>query len=250
MTTHTIIDNNDALSINKGIRELLEHAGFESYPFKVSWYNKSVEPVFHLGYHGDTLAFIIISTPNMYENAFKPFVTRSKCLGVRDPIDECVAHHFDQVKNLFSGEKITCIHDFELTPTRRPKILVQTASHIAGAAYYYQRNDVKEQPTRWDKKSRIYGVCIHPKWGGWFGLRGVLIFDNVQCPELSQTIPPDVVDTDAKKIELLERFNNNWQDWTFRDIIPPDGRYSEEQKLYFATAPAERKKLLGIEELS
>ena len=34
------------------------------------------------------------------------------------------------------------MHDFELTHTRRPKVLVQTAGHVAGGAYYYQKSDV------------------------------------------------------------------------------------------------------------
>ena len=45
---------------------------------------------------------------------------------------------------------IDAVHDFELHHTRRPKVLVQTAGHVAGAARYYQRKDVKNDP--WDKK--------------------------------------------------------------------------------------------------
>jgi cyanocobalamin reductase (cyanide-eliminating) / alkylcobalamin dealkylase len=41
---------------------------------------------------------------------------------------------------------IECIHDFELHHSRRPKVLVQTAGHVAGAAYYYQRKDVQNDP--------------------------------------------------------------------------------------------------------
>lgn len=43
------------------------------------------------------------------------------------------------------GEAET-IHDFEMHPNRRPKVLVQTAGHVAGAAYYYQASDVKGNP--------------------------------------------------------------------------------------------------------
>ena len=31
-------------------------------------------------------------------------------------------------------------------PNGQAKILVQTAAHVAGAVYYYQRFDVSEQP--------------------------------------------------------------------------------------------------------
>lgn len=44
------------------------------------------------------------------------------------------------------------IFDYEILPSRRPKFLAQTAAHVAGAAYYYQRKDVKLDP--WGEKVR------------------------------------------------------------------------------------------------
>ena len=44
------------------------------------------------------------------------------------------------------------IFDYEILPSRKPKFLAQTAAHVAGAAYYYQRKDVKLDP--WGKKVR------------------------------------------------------------------------------------------------
>lgn len=38
------------------------------------------------------------------------------------------------------------IADYEVHPNRRPKILAQTAAHVAGAAYYYRRQDVEADP--------------------------------------------------------------------------------------------------------
>jgi len=51
----------------------------------------------------------------------------------------------------FLDTDIEAIHDFEILPSRRPRILVQTAGHVAGAAYYYQRKDVVPDP--WDEKT-------------------------------------------------------------------------------------------------
>ena len=115
--------------------------------------------------------------------------------------------------------EIEIIHDFEMVPgTRRPKVLVQTAAHIsglisatseghaahcilakrdrntchylrntfmiriAGAAYYYQQSDV-EDPT-WQLNRKMFGVCIHPKYGGWFAIRGILIFHGVSLKRM------------------------------------------------------------------
>ena len=49
-----------------------------------------------------------------------------------------------------------------------------------------------------------------------------------------------------KKIELLNRYNKNWRDWSFRDIIEPYERYSDLQKRYFSTPPAERNGLIKL----
>lgn len=55
----------------------------------------------------------------------------------------------------FGKDDVESIHDFELLPSRRPKILVQTAGHVSGAAFYYQRKDLDPDP--WEKKQVIMG---------------------------------------------------------------------------------------------
>ena len=80
-------------------------------------------------------------------------------------------------------------------------------------------------------------------------MRGVIIFKNFTCPDLPKRPAPNILKTDEQKIDLLKRFNYNWQDWNntgFRDIIPVEERYSEEQIKYFDTLPKDRFKLFGI----
>lgn len=91
---------------------------------------------------------------------------------------------------------------------------------------------------------KIYGVCIHPKYGGWFALRGVLIFTDVLCPQLEEKLCEDLLPSDEQKKDLLGKYNDHWQDWSFRDVFPVEERYSEEQKTYFATPPGERQELV------
>nr|XP_010296436.1 PREDICTED: methylmalonic aciduria and homocystinuria type C protein [Balearica regulorum gibbericeps] len=179
----------------------------------------------------------------MFDKALKPFVNKERLKIIRDPVDQCVSHHLSRVKEKFPDQKVDVIFDYEILPSRKPKFLAQTAAHVSGAAYYYQRKDVKLDP--WGKK-KIYGVCIHPKYGGWFAIRGLLLFPDIQVPFLEQSAPVDCVSTEEKRIELLEQFNFHWQDGRYRDIIEVKERYSEEQKAYFATPPVERFKLLGL----
>lgn len=41
-------------------------------------------------------------------------------------------------------------YDYEMLPSRKPKFLAQSAAHVAGAVYYYQRSDVPDHP--WGEK--------------------------------------------------------------------------------------------------
>jgi len=59
------------------LRQGTEKLGFEAHPFKVGWYNESVGEKFTLPYPADTLAFVIISKPSMFEKAFLPFIAEN-----------------------------------------------------------------------------------------------------------------------------------------------------------------------------
>ena len=173
--------------------------GLEFYPFKVNcsvavslrplswpqsqigWYNDRVQEVFKLPHHDDTLGVVVISSPDMFELLFRPYLLKHHTQQqhdpgeASDPLDRCMKLQFDQMKALCASHDVYSLQDFELLPTRRPKILVQTAGHVAGAAYYYQLSDVENPP--WEGKKKIYGVSIHPLYGGWFG--------GLRCPALS-----------------------------------------------------------------
>lgn len=226
--------------------------GFESYPFQLGWYNEKVGPHFQfLQSDPETLAFVILSVPNMFENAFLPFLAQeTDCLSDGgDLLDTCMRTRFkefaESMRKEFPGlvDKVELIHDFEMVPgTRRPKVLVQTAAHISGAAYYYQQSDVEDP--NWKPTRKMFGVCIHPDYGGWFAIRGVMIFHGVKHSTLQRRASRDVLMTDEKKKEVLERFNGDWKDCTYRDVLPVAAKYSEDQKLYFLTPPSERRELI------
>ncbi|XP_053549551.1 cyanocobalamin reductase / alkylcobalamin dealkylase [Bombina bombina] len=217
--------------------------GFEVYPFQVGWYNAVLEPAFHLPYPDDTLAFVVLSTPSMFEKAFKPFLAEHTLQKLRDPIDQCISYHLSLAKEHFPSHKVDVIYDYELHPNRRPKALMQTAAHVSGAAYYYQRKDVSQDP--WGEK-KMFGVCVHARFGGWFAIRAVTLFADVQAPGLQQTPPMDCIQSQEDRMQLLELFNFHWRDGRYRDVLQAQERYSAEQTLYFATPPGERLKLLEM----
>ena len=225
--------------------------GLEMHPFKMAWYNARVDEPYRFQLHGDTLSVLVVSTPSMFEKLFLPFLMEEGDLMTEkvDPLDGCIrAAMQEMTAGLLPPEyRVEFLQDSELLPSRRPRVLVQTAAHVSGAAYYYQRSDVSPRPSWREGGSSVYGVCVHPRFGGWFALRGVLIFHGVLAPRLAQTPPIDCVTGRERRIELLEKFNYSWQDYGFRDII--DGgqveeRYSERQRTYFSTEPRERFELV------
>ena len=222
-----------------------ERMGLEVHPFKMGWYNAKVDEPFRFPLHHDTLAVLVVSTPSMFEKHFLPFLMEDQNLsaGKVDPLDACIRAAMEQTAKLFPVQyRVEFIQDSEILPSRRPKILVQTAGHVSGAAYYYQRTDVVD-PQPWSKGSTMYGVSVHPKYGGWFALRGVLIFHGLLAPELVEKPPIDCVSSREMRIQLLEKFNYSWQDYGYRDVVDGgrvEDRYSEKQRTYFSTEPGKR----------
>lgn len=221
--------------------------GVSCHPFQLGWYHERVAPSFHLPHRPDTLAVLLVSAPSMFEKLFLPYLhSPLHTQDSMDPLDRCLKHFFGELVSLFPSNHVEAIHDFELSPaSRRPRVLVQTAGHVAGAAYYYQREDLDPDP--WPKEQSVYGVSVHPTYGGWFAFRGVLIFIEVSASDLTRPHPVDCVPTQEMRVELLEKFNQNWRDWSYRDVVVGGARerYSEQQRLYFGTEPSQRQAILA-----
>lgn len=59
---------------------------------------------------------------------------------------------------------------------------------------------------------KMFGVCVHPRFGGWFAIRALMVFESVTVgPEMLQPPPPDCVPAREDRIHLLEAFNFHWQ---------------------------------------
>lgn len=190
MSTSSKIEVNleELKEVQKHLNAVLTPAGFEYHPFKIGWYNEHVSATFQLPYHNDTVAFIIISTPSMFEKTFIPFVSKVDCVRMKqDPLDQCMVQQFNVIKQALPDHAIEIIHDFDTTPSKRPRVLVQTAGHVSGAVRYYQHSDIT--PGYWQPQKKIFGVCLHPQYGGWFALRGVAIFTSLTCPHLPKRQP-------------------------------------------------------------
>ncbi|XP_040578253.1 cyanocobalamin reductase / alkylcobalamin dealkylase [Lepeophtheirus salmonis] len=207
--------------------------GFETHPFLIGAYNEKVGVKFRLPFEDQTLAFVLISHPSMFENTFVPYLeAEGENEFLTDPLDACMKSLIHEARTHFhSSFPFIFYHDFDLHPNRRPKVLVQTAGHVSGAVHLY-------------RSPNLNPVCLHPKYGGWFALRGVFIFPNISCPFLQIKEPPCLLKSIQDVEELLILYNYHWKDGRYRDFIPVEERYSNLQILYFKTLPSDRMPLL------
>ncbi|TKR77095.1 hypothetical protein L596_018130 [Steinernema carpocapsae] len=234
-----------------------EDDGFEAYPFKVSSYNRAVDgSPFKLDYAPNTMAILVLNTPKMFEVSFRRWITErveeyfeeeeaeGRTGELMDPVHDVIPNPLQDfmrfsMKNLSEelsmlGLSHEIIHDFDMTPMRRPKILMQTAGHIAGAAYYYR-------PVRVPSEGKMIGLSLHPRYGGHFAFRGVVIFPEVQLPDsFIVQDPPQILQSDDEIQDAVELFNVHWRDGRFRDCGNPKETYSLRQRNFFAKKPEER----------
>ncbi|CAO4365999.1 unnamed protein product [Caenorhabditis nigoni] len=145
-----------AESIKKAVdQHLPSKDGFETHMFKIGSYNRSVGDPFSLPYDDSTMALLILSTPDMFDVAFRKWVVQKTMeFGSFDDMSELVSSPIqsfleDRLEVLSEKlqsveENFEILHDYSMTPQRRPKILMQTCGHVAGAAFYYQPSHFQE----------------------------------------------------------------------------------------------------------
>lgn len=91
----------------------------------------------------------------------------------------------------------------------------------------------------------LTGVSIHPRFGGWFAFRTVLVFPTIQVEEgMVQVDPLDVLMSEEEKEALITSFIHDWKSAEYRNVIQPANVYSERQRRYFETKPKHRVPLL------
>ncbi|CAI9725735.1 Hypothetical predicted protein [Octopus vulgaris] len=223
----------------------LHQYGYEAHPFAVRCYNdiKSMKPSFRLKYSRNTLALTVVAAPDMFEKALIPCICKSNVTVLLDgdPTDNCNQKYFKKFFAIYPETDF--LSSYKMLGPGHPLVLSQTAAHVSGAAYYYQRRDVPRDT--WPANKTIYGVAIHPLYGGWVRFPGVIVFKNVKLPRNFRCrSPPDVIPSIKKRIKLLNEYNNDWASWKFADIIPVVKKYTPEAKAYFSIFGKKREEFV------
>ena len=47
---------------------------------------------------------------------------------------------------MIPNHEIDIVFDYDLWPSRRPKVIMQTVGHVSGAAYFYSRQQLQKDP--------------------------------------------------------------------------------------------------------
>ena len=66
----------------------------------MGWYNEKVTKPFRLNYDPNAAAFVVISSPEMFEKTFIPFLLKRHCIGEGDPLDESLANHLKSLEHV------------------------------------------------------------------------------------------------------------------------------------------------------
>lgn len=103
-----------------------------------------------------------------------------------------------------------------------------------------ERREKKEE----NEGDNLMGVSIHPRFGGWFAFRAVLVFPTIQAEGMVQVDPLDVLASEEEKEALITSFVKNWKSAEYRNVVQPVNVYSERQRRYFETKPEHRIPLL------
>merc|ERR1719510_2356284 len=104
--------------------------------------------------------------------------------------------------------------------------MVQYIDHNDKAVFSREEEeDLKEEmrcardPKMWgDALDTFFPVAIHPKFGGWYVFRFILVLKQVTCVEIVKPPPLEFLDDDKVKKTILEEYNIRGQLGYWRDL--------------------------------
>jgi len=237
-------------------------------PWLVGWYNASREENAggqqRITADDGAVAFAVCSLPN-YIDVIAEHYARSRPDG--DFINATTNEIMEQLKKKLPAELDVLLLNTDMGP---PHYHVQTVGAVCGMDQHLEAVDVdddewKEElsadledtrdPKMWGSDPeilrKIFGVNVHPEYGGWYAYRLLVVLrgvNNTCLPEgLVQPAAHKFVEQeDAKRI--LREYNLQHDFCLWRDLTvqhPASHRYSPEEYLYFTEQkPAKRKRFL------
>lgn len=234
-------------------------------PWLVGWYNDSREKNAggeqRIPADDGAVAFAICSVPN-YLDVVVEHYARSRPDG--NFIHAATNEIMERLQQKLPTELEVLLVNTDVGP---PYYHVQTIGAVCGRDQHIEAVDILDDewreelqddledtrdPKMWGADSemlrKIFGVNVHPTYGGWYAYRMLLVLRGVNntcfAESLVQPAPHRFVEKeDAKRI--LREYNLQHEFCVWRDLTvqhPPRHRYSPEEYLYFTEQKAAKRK--------
>lgn len=226
-------------------------------PFLVGWYNdlrrETARGSQLLDLPEDTLAFLLYSGPGFIDTIVEYFMHHSRdedCHYVDGAVDALMEGLISELPEDVNAKAI----NLDKGP---PYFHAQSLGVVAGVGQHLDPAEIDDpewhesiskqllenrSPEVWGTdmavRRKMFGISVHPEFGGWYAYRGVVVLHGIRTSMLMR--PPCIVavqDVSEKK-RIIEEYNLRADDCRWRDLLrsghSPDKRYSPEEMLFFS----------------
>jgi len=257
----------DVVAFGDALSKWLEPVHWNcSPPFLVDWYNSTRQATAGgsslIDADESAVAFALYSVPHYLDTVVDHF-------GRHNPQEEFVDRATNEIlvnlRQQLQSDLDALVVNTDEGP---PYYHVQTAGAVAGVDQHIEitdiigeeswKNDLSDmlEDTR-DQKMwgtdpetlrKAFAVNVHPKWGGWYAYRALVVLRGAKVPTLTQKAPLKFLEQEDMK-RIIYEYNVRHSECRWRDLPhhPPDARYTPEEYFFFTeTSPAKRKRYLEM----
>mmetsp|Transcript_30933 Transcript_30933/g.103100 ORF Transcript_30933/g.103100 Transcript_30933/m.103100 type:complete len:315 (+) Transcript_30933:64-1008(+) len=241
-----------------------------SPPFLVGWYNEKRKETADgqqiIEAREDAVAFALWSIPGYLEVVADHFRRKRPTSNF---VDEATDELLDFLRTDLGADLDAVVINTDRGP---PYYHVQSVGCVAGVdehieAYDFtgaeaeawreelsdsleESRDTKMWGTDPASLRKIFGVNVHPVWGGWYAYRALVVLRGASSPALVK--PPPLKCLEEKEAQrIIGEYNLRHAECLWRDLSadghPADRRYTTSEYFFFTeTSPAKRKRWLEL----
>lgn len=236
-------------------------------PFLVGWYNderkRTAGGASTIAADDDAVAFAIYSFPGYIDVIAEHYARQRPSTGF---VDATTNEVLQELRAKLPEQLGAVVVNTDEGP---PYYHVQTVGAVAGVDQHMEAVDVNNaewaedlsdqlEETRdermWgtdpEMRRKIFGVNMHPTYGGWYAYRALVVLHAVHAKDLKRPEPLNFVGDDDMR-RILSEYNLKHSDCNWRDLKvhghPPENKYTPEEFFFFTeTAPSKRRKFLEM----
>eukprot|EP00930_Biecheleria_cincta_P105028 TRINITY_DN9752_c0_g1_i1.p1 TRINITY_DN9752_c0_g1~~TRINITY_DN9752_c0_g1_i1.p1 ORF type:complete len:310 (-),score=60.20 TRINITY_DN9752_c0_g1_i1:60-965(-) len=242
-----------------------------SRPFLVGWYNQiraeTADGTQRIEAPESAVAFAILSVPGYLDVVAEHYARERPKDAFVDTATNAI---LQRLRDLIPAELDAEIINTDVGP---PYYHVQSIGSVCGGDEHIEAKDLRgkgedceaweedladrleetRDPKMWgtqpEMRRKIFGVNVHPVWGGWYAYRGLVVLRKGLQKSLAKPEPLRFLgDKDARRI--LAEYNLRHQLCRWRDLSeshPPECRYRPEEFFFFTeTSPEKRRQYLEM----